>query len=218
MENDRAFFENKRWYNIDDCVDRLKKELVSKYKATKDVRKAIKAYNGSGSADKTAMTPAGKTREHNLLENGWELHLLSGWQSGGWAAGANGGTRRSRQQQIEECPDKAGNLSAGCSRRAKLPHLQMERKSCPPALGLESTDPRDGILIHPCHDDAHHYLSSIGCINPASGLTTSESGVNLQDSLDRTLAIIGAIQKAYNTLPKEGTIPNAVVIIEGEPA
>ena len=87
-----------------------------------------------------------------------------------------------------------------------------------PALGLESTDPRDGILIHPCHDDAYHYLSSIGCINPASGLTTAESGVDLQDSLDRTLAIIGAIQKAYNTLPREGTIPNAVIIIEGEPA
>jgi outer membrane phospholipase A len=50
VENDRAFFENKRWYNIDDCVDHLKKELVSKYKVTKDVRKAIKAYNGSGSA------------------------------------------------------------------------------------------------------------------------------------------------------------------------
>jgi hypothetical protein len=87
-----------------------------------------------------------------------------------------------------------------------------------PALGLEGTDPRFGILIHPCHDDDHHYLSSIGCINPASSLTTAESGVNLQDSLDRTLAIIEAIQNAYNTLPKEGTIPNAVIIIEGEPA
>jgi hypothetical protein len=79
----------------------------------------------------------------------------------------------------------------------------MERKSFLPALGLESTDPRDGILIHPCHDDAYHYLLSIGYINPASGLATAESGVNLQDSLNRTLAIIGAIQKAYNTLPKE---------------
>lgn len=48
--DDRAFFENKLWYNIDDCVDRLKKELLGKYQATKDVRKAIKAYNGSGSA------------------------------------------------------------------------------------------------------------------------------------------------------------------------
>jgi hypothetical protein len=46
---DRAFFEQKLWYNIDDCLDRLKTELMDKYKATKDVRKAIRAYNGSGS-------------------------------------------------------------------------------------------------------------------------------------------------------------------------
>ncbi|MEZ0254521.1 MAG: hypothetical protein ACAI37_04550 [Chthoniobacter sp.] len=46
--NDRAFFEKKQWYNLDDCLARLKKELLSKYASTHDVRKAIKAYNGSG--------------------------------------------------------------------------------------------------------------------------------------------------------------------------
>jgi len=163
-------------------------------------------------------TPAGKTCEHKLLENGWELHLLSGWQCGGWAAGTNGGTRRSRSNKSKNVRIKQGTYPLAVHVGPSYRTFKWKENHVLPALGLEGTDPRDGILIHPCHDDAHHYLSSIGCINPASGLTTAESGVDLQDSLDRTLAIIGAIQNAYNTLPKEGTIPNAVIIIEGEPA
>jgi hypothetical protein len=90
-----------------------------------------------------------------------------------------------------------------------------------PALELDLskiTKKRDGILIHPCHDVAHHYLSSIGCLNPASGLVDAKSNVDLDDSLNRTLALIDELQKVYATLPKEGDIPNAVIIIEGEPS
>ena len=89
-----------------------------------------------------------------------------------------------------------------------------------PALELDmgKTSPRTGILIHPCHDSADHYLSSIGCLNPASGLVDANSDVDLEDSLNRTLALIGEIQKAYSKLPKEGDIPNAMIIIEGEPS
>lgn len=86
-----------------------------------------------------------------------------------------------------------------------------------PALLLQHTEDRVGILIHPCHDDAAHYISSVGCLNPASGLVNAESGVNLQDSLDQVLALIAALQKAFGKLPKDGTIPNAVIVIEGEP-
>ncbi|MEZ0254522.1 MAG: hypothetical protein ACAI37_04555 [Chthoniobacter sp.] len=87
-----------------------------------------------------------------------------------------------------------------------------------PALLLENTGEREGILIHPCHDHDAHYISSIGCLNPASGLVNAESGINLQDSLERTLALITALQKAFGKLPKDGTIPHATIIIEGEPA
>ena len=46
--NDKIFFENKLWYNIDDCLVRVMKELNTKYASCNDVRTAIRKYNGSG--------------------------------------------------------------------------------------------------------------------------------------------------------------------------
>ncbi|PIF34311.1 hypothetical protein CLU81_4950 [Flavobacterium sp. 9] len=46
---DQIFFEQKRWYFIDDCMDRVIKELMSKWKNNpNDLFHTIKAYNGSG--------------------------------------------------------------------------------------------------------------------------------------------------------------------------
>jgi hypothetical protein len=46
---DQVFFEQKRWYFIDDCIERVMKELMSKWKNnTNDLFHTIKAYNGSG--------------------------------------------------------------------------------------------------------------------------------------------------------------------------
>lgn len=46
---DKVFFEEKRWYFIDDCIERVMKELISKWKNnTNDLFHTIKAYNGSG--------------------------------------------------------------------------------------------------------------------------------------------------------------------------
>ena len=47
---DRPFFENKQWYSFDTCLARATGELKEKYRATHDVWKAIKAYNGSGAS------------------------------------------------------------------------------------------------------------------------------------------------------------------------
>jgi hypothetical protein len=47
---DRSFFETKLWYDFDECSKRLKMELMGNYNSSGDVRKAIRSYNGSGSA------------------------------------------------------------------------------------------------------------------------------------------------------------------------
>jgi hypothetical protein len=87
-----------------------------------------------------------------------------------------------------------------------------------PALALENTGERTGILLHPCHDDANGYLSSIGCLNPAIGLKNADSRINLADSRTRVIAIIEAMKsKLGAAFPKSGLIPRATVLIEGEP-
>lgn len=48
VRSDREFFEQKRWHDFDQCLEKLKRELMTKYAIVKDVNKAIRAYNGSG--------------------------------------------------------------------------------------------------------------------------------------------------------------------------
>ena len=48
VKTDEAFFRERKWYDFDECLKRVMKELASKYKAHKDVWKAVRAYNGSG--------------------------------------------------------------------------------------------------------------------------------------------------------------------------
>ena len=87
-----------------------------------------------------------------------------------------------------------------------------------PALALENTGERTGILLHPCHDEDNGYLSSIGCLNPAVGLTSAASRVDLADSRRGVIAIIEALKsKLGAAFPKSGLIPGATVLIEGEP-
>jgi hypothetical protein len=81
-------------------------------------------------------------------------------------------------------------------------------------LLLESNSPRDGILIHPCHESAG-YLSSIGCLNPASGLKNAASRIDLSESFDRTVAIINTLKERLgDSFPRTGKIPRAWVVIE----
>lgn len=48
VTEDEAFFREKRWYDIDECLKRVIKELESKYAHCKDLWLSVKAYNGSG--------------------------------------------------------------------------------------------------------------------------------------------------------------------------
>lgn len=48
VKKDQVFFEERRWYDFDECLARLKSELMKKYAAKQNVMMAIQAYNGSG--------------------------------------------------------------------------------------------------------------------------------------------------------------------------
>ena len=48
VKTDEAFFRERKWYDFDECLNRVMKELAAKYKAQKDLWKAVRAYNGSG--------------------------------------------------------------------------------------------------------------------------------------------------------------------------
>lgn len=83
-----------------------------------------------------------------------------------------------------------------------------------PGLLLEKTNERTAILLHPGVD----YLSSIGCLNPATGLTDANSKLDFADSRRQVIAIIDEMKAKMGTkFPKSGSIPEAVILIEGEP-
>lgn len=83
-----------------------------------------------------------------------------------------------------------------------------------PGLLLGKTRERTAILIHPGKD----YLSSIGCLNPTGGLVNATSKIDFPDSRDRVIAIIDAMKaKLGPRFPRSGTIPDTVIVIEGEP-
>ena len=49
IKTDKSFFADKLWYSIDECLERLIKELNEKWKAHRnDMYNTVKAYNGSG--------------------------------------------------------------------------------------------------------------------------------------------------------------------------
>ena len=45
---DETFFRNRQWYDIDECLERVMKELKAKHAITHDLWEAVRAYNGSG--------------------------------------------------------------------------------------------------------------------------------------------------------------------------
>lgn len=80
-----------------------------------------------------------------------------------------------------------------------------------PGLLLKGTDERRAILIHPAKD----YLWSVGCLNPASGLSDANSRIDYADSRRRVIALIDFLR---SKLQPGAPRPAAEVWIEGEPA
>ena len=48
VKTDEAFFRERKWYDFDECLNRVMKELAAKYKAQKDVWKAVRGVQWFG--------------------------------------------------------------------------------------------------------------------------------------------------------------------------
>ena len=63
------------------------------------------------------------------------------------------------------------------------------------------------------------FLSSIGCLNPSDGLTDANSKIDFADTRARVISIIDAMKAKMGTkFPRAGSIPDTVMLIEGEPS
>lgn len=85
-----------------------------------------------------------------------------------------------------------------------------------PGLELKETDERSEILIHP----GQGFLSSIGCINPCTSLPNAAEPIDFIPSRRRVIAIINDLKAHAGTAfpTRNGKrIPNAFVVIDGEP-
>lgn len=85
-----------------------------------------------------------------------------------------------------------------------------------PGIELRNTNKRTDILIHP----GHGFLASVGCINPCKALPKSSDNIDVAESHARVVALIDDL-KAFlgSKFPKVNgkSIPNAFVVVEGEP-
>lgn len=88
-------------------------------------------------------------------------------------------------------------------------------EACPnPGHLLTDIRERTYILIHPGED----YVKSVGCLNPASGLTDADSAINFAQGRSAVIAIINAIKSRLGEkFRKAGVIPSARIVVEGEP-
>jgi hypothetical protein len=85
-----------------------------------------------------------------------------------------------------------------------------------PGIELTGTAERTEILIHP----GQGFLSSIGCINPCTSLPNAAEMIDYIPSRRRVIAIIEDLKAFAGTgFPKSNgkRIPNAFVVIDGEP-
>ena len=83
-----------------------------------------------------------------------------------------------------------------------------------PGLLLGSTEERVAILIHP----GSGFLSSEGCLNPASGNRGPASAINFAGSREKVIEFIEVMKEKLGArFPASGRIPGAVIVIEGEP-
>jgi hypothetical protein len=85
-----------------------------------------------------------------------------------------------------------------------------------PAIRLDKTGYRGGILMHP----GGGFLSSIGCLNLSRPLGGPNDNIDYADSRARVIAIIEDMKaRLGSTFPSRSwmTIPNAWMVIEGEP-
>jgi hypothetical protein len=137
---------------------------------------------------------------------------------------------------ICECPGKGDNTTADNGKRVEAGRyplhtqfgiyrtmgysLDLHTPAAPhmPGLLLFPSGKRTGILIHPGHPPKL-YLSSIGCLNPTRPLAHDQN-MDYFESRARVIALIDSLHafspaSFKNNHPMQ--IPDAVVVIDGEP-
>jgi hypothetical protein len=85
-----------------------------------------------------------------------------------------------------------------------------------PAIAVGNTDKREGILIHP----GNGFLRSIGCINLCASLPNRAEMIDYVPSRKRVIAMIEDLKSFLGQqFPAQNgkKIPNAFVVIDGEP-
>ena len=86
-----------------------------------------------------------------------------------------------------------------------------------PGILVENTDQRVGIVIHP----GQGFLSSIGCFNPCTRLPNAAEMIDYVGSRRRVIQLINDLRAfAGAAFPNRNgrRIPNATIVVEGEPA
>ena len=98
-------------------------------------------------------------------------------------------------------------------RFATINFAQGNRRPC---LGLNETDKRTDILIHP----AGGFKSTVGCINLSRPLANASSDIDAGDSRTRVIAVIDDLKNFLGTdFPKKNNQPiaKAFAVVDGEP-
>jgi hypothetical protein len=182
-----------------------------------------------------------------ILKTGWEFHIVRTKEQsrasdgkirtvGTYAIFHDGvaQTATDLSGTVAETRGPGANAPAGNNRRVEagryplltqagtkyvtLNYSESGSTSATPKPGLElgDTGKRKEILIHP----GRGFLSSIGCINPCTSLPKASELITYSSSRRRVISIIDDL-KAFlaDKFPKSNgkKIPNAFVVIDGEP-
>lgn len=180
-----------------------------------------------------------------ITGHGWELYIkrLAIQQSqdrartyGAYQAFREGKPIANLSGNVCECPGPGNNTIEGSKTRIAegtyplstqfgryctigySQNLQVEADPPMPAIKVENTGSRIGILIHPAHPP-DLFLSSIGCLNPSKPLEENDE-IDFWDSRARVIALIDDLQtfcpRAFAQLA-DTPIAAAWLVVDGEP-
>jgi hypothetical protein len=178
VREDKAFFKDKQWYALDECLERVMGELKRKLQHTGELWAAVKAYNGSGPR-------ADVYRD--------DVKVLTGWANEELASLAPSGiiTREfmAKTRSVKQKRRKAG------SRKTTMPR---DFRGLSLHVGLNSVDPKhyagwSGDLVA-CEYDAKDMaaLALAQSMKPTMLLTKRATRAN----------VLKAVRDAAKTLDK----------------
>jgi hypothetical protein len=131
--------------------------------------------------------------------------------------GDNSSKGRSKHVRIE-AREKPYRLAVQDAKHYSTLHYKPGKTRPRPGILVSDKDTgeRTGILVHP----GVGFVSSIGCFNPNSELENKDSDIEFDDSRARVVAMIEFMKGELGaSFPKheDDIIPDAVLIVEGEP-